>query len=103
RQPVHTCYVPADRVTGDVGAEWGAAALAALEEHAPRAGDFAALLGLPGELAEAVHAKVVAKLSREPVEDLRIDFEDGYGARANEAEDSDAVRCAELVAGWADP
>ena len=47
RQPVHTCYVPADRVTGDVAAEWGAAALAALDEHAPRPGDFAEVLGLP--------------------------------------------------------
>jgi citrate lyase beta subunit len=103
RQPVHTCYVPADRVTADVAAEWGAAALATLEEHAPRAAAFAGLLGLPGDLAEAVHAKVVAKLRREPVEDLRIDFEDGYGRRADEAEDADAVRCAGLVAGWATP
>ncbi len=103
RQPVHTCYVPADRVTGDVAAEWGAAALATLDEHAPRPGDFAGVLGLPGELAEAVHAKVVAKLRREPVEDLRIDFEDGYGLRTDEAEDADALRCAELAAGWPDP
>lgn len=103
RQPVHTCYVPADRVTGDVAGEWGTAALAALDEHARVPSAFAALLGLPGELAEAVHAKVVAKLRREPVEDLRIDFEDGYGVRADPAEDADAVRCADLVAGWADP
>ncbi|HEY7594009.1 MAG TPA: aldolase [Actinophytocola sp.] len=103
RQPVHTCYVPADRVTGDVAADWGAAALATLEEHAPSAGAFAGLLGLPDDLAEAVHAKVVAKLRREPVEDLRIDFEDGYGVRADSAEDDDAVRTANLVAGWTDP
>jgi citrate lyase beta subunit len=103
RQPVHTCYVPADRVTGDVAAEWGAAALATLDEHAPRPSDFAAVLGLPGDLAEAVHAKVVAKLRREPVEDLRIDFEDGYGLRTDEVEDADALRCAALVPDWAAP
>lgn len=103
RQPVHTCYVPADQVTDDVAAQWGAAALEALAEHAPNAGAFAGLLGLPHDLAEAVHAKVVAKLRREPVEDLRIDFEDGYGVRADAAEDADAVRTAELVAGWTDP
>ncbi len=103
RQPVHTCYVPADRVEGDVARAWGAAALAALDEHAPGAGAFAGLLGLPGDIAEAVHDKVVAKLRREPVEDLRIDFEDGYGRHSDEAEDADAVRCARLVAGWADP
>ncbi|HWM04930.1 MAG TPA: aldolase [Actinophytocola sp.] len=100
RQPVHTCYVPADRVVGDLAGEWGAAALAALDEHARGSSAFAGLLGLPGELAEMVHAKVVEKLRREPVEDLRIDFEDGYGLRAGPDEDADAVRCAELLAGW---
>jgi citrate lyase beta subunit len=101
RQPVHTCYVPADQVTGDVAASWGADALAALEENAPRPGVFAALFGLSGELAEVVHAKVSAKLADEPVEDLRIDFEDGYGV--HDDEDDDAVRCAELAAGWTSP
>ena len=103
RQPVHTCYVPADQVDGDVAGSWGAAALAALAEHAPGASAFAGLLGLPGDLAEPVHDKVVAKLRREPVEDLRIDFEDGYGLRPDADEDADAVRCAELVAGWTAP
>ncbi|MCT2584739.1 aldolase [Actinophytocola sp. S1-96] len=103
RQPVHTCYVPADRVTGDVAGEWGAAALAALDEHAPDAAAFADLLDLPGDLAETVRDKVTAKLRREPVEDLRIDFEDGYGERSDDEEDADAVRCAALVAGWSAP
>ncbi|MPZ80514.1 MAG: aldolase [Actinophytocola sp.] len=103
RQPVHTCYVPADQVTGDVAGEWGAAALAALAEHAPRPTVFTELFGLPAELAEVVYDKVVAKLRREPVEDLRIDFEDGYGSRPDADEDADAVRCAELVAGWTSP
>jgi len=103
RQPVHTCYVPADRVTGDVAAEWGATALSALEEHArgPRA--FAEVLGLPPDLAEPVHERVVAKLRREPVEDLRVDFEDGYGLRSEAVEDADAVRTAALVRGWTNP
>ncbi|GAB3469875.1 DUF6986 family protein [Actinophytocola sediminis] len=103
RQPVHTCYVPADRVVGDLAASWGAAALAALDEHAPSAAAFGTLFDLPAELAEAVHAKVVAKLRREPVEDLRVDFEDGYGWRPDADEDADAVRCAGLVAGWRSP
>jgi citrate lyase beta subunit len=103
RQPVHTCYVPADRVTGDIAAEWGETAREVFAEHAPRPAALAAILGLPGEFAEAVHDKVAAKLAREPVEDLRIDFEDGYGAPTDPAEDEDAVRCAELAAGWTDP
>jgi len=97
RQPVHTCYVPADAVTDDTPVQWGAAALAALEEHAPGPRAFAQTLGLPEELAEPVHEKVVAKLAREPVEDLRIDFEDGYGLRPDTVEDDDAVRCAGLA------
>jgi citrate lyase beta subunit len=88
--------VPADKVTDDLPAQWGAAAIEALEEHAPGPRAFAEVLGLPPELAEPVHEKVVAKLTGEPVEDLRIDFEDGYGLRADE--DDDAVRCAGLAA-----
>ena len=38
------------------------------------------------------------KLEREPVEDLRIDFEDGYGARPDAEEDGHAVDCAREVA-----
>jgi citrate lyase beta subunit len=93
RQPVHTCYVPADGVTDDLPIRWGAGALAALEEHAPGPLAFADALGLPAHLAEKVHEKVVAKLATEPVEDLRIDFEDGYGHQAEALEDEDAVRC----------
>jgi citrate lyase beta subunit len=98
RQPVHTCYVPADAVTSDLPVRWGAAALAALEEHAPGPLAFAEVLGLPAVLAEQVHQKVVAKLATEPVEDLRIDFEDGYGHQPGTVEDEDAVRCAGLAA-----
>jgi citrate lyase beta subunit len=103
RQPVHTCYVPADAVTGDVPVRWGAAALEALEEYAPGPRAFAEVLGLPPDLAEPVHEKVVAKLAREPVEDLRIDFEDGYGRRPDTVEDDDAVRCAGLVSAFTVP
>ncbi len=49
-------------------------------------------------LAEAVYARVVEKLEQEPVEDFRIDFEDGYGNRSDAEEDEHAVRAAEEVA-----
>jgi citrate lyase beta subunit len=100
RQPVHTCYVPADAVTGDVAAEWGAAARTALDEHVHGPWVLSEVLGLPSDLAETAYEKVLAKLDSEPVEDLRIDFEDGYGRRDDATEDADALRCAELVAGW---
>ncbi|MFG3196985.1 DUF6986 family protein [Streptomyces sp. NPDC048208] len=98
RQPVHTVYVPGDAFTSGTVREWGDRALAALDEHAPDAGSFAAVLGLPEELAEPVYARVRAKLEREPVEDLRVDFEDGYGHRPDAEEDEDAARAARLLA-----
>ncbi|MFD4573279.1 DUF6986 family protein [Streptomyces sp. NPDC058417] len=98
RQPVHTVYVPADAYTADTVRTWGDRALAALDEHAPDAAAFAAVLGLPDDLAEPVHTRVRAKLEREPVEDLRVDFEDGYGARPDAEEDETAARAARLVA-----
>jgi citrate lyase beta subunit len=90
RQPVHTVYVPADRFTADLPAEWGRAALALLDAHAPTAPDVAAATGLPSAVVADVHDRVRSKLVREPVEDLRIDFEDGYGLRSDEEEDRTA-------------
>ncbi|WP_146166821.1 DUF6986 family protein [Streptosporangium nondiastaticum] len=98
RQPVHTVYVPADVVAADTVRFWGDQALDALEEHAPDASSLAGVLGLSEELAVPVYERVRAKLLREPVEDLRIDFEDGYGPRSDEEEDAAAVRAAGLVA-----
>ncbi|WP_424891015.1 DUF6986 family protein [Streptomyces sp. XH2] len=98
RQPVHTVYVPADVFAADTVRFWGDQALDALDEHAPDASSFGAVLGLPEELAVPVYERVRAKLLREPVEDLRIDFEDGYGPRPDEEEDAAAVRAAGLVA-----
>ncbi|MEW2625177.1 aldolase/citrate lyase family protein [Streptomyces sp. NPDC048106] len=98
RQPVHTVYVPGDAFTAGTVRSWGDRALAALDEHAPDAASFAAVLGLADDLAEPVHARVRAKLEREPVEDLRVDFEDGYGPRPDAEEDETAARAARLVA-----
>ncbi|MEV6672569.1 aldolase/citrate lyase family protein [Streptomyces sp. NPDC051162] len=98
RQPVHTVYVPADVFAADTVRSWGAKALAALDAHAPDAAALAAVLGIPDGLAGPVYERVRAKLEREPVEDLRIDFEDGYGPRPDAEEDAAAARAARLVA-----
>ena len=53
-------------------------------------------------LACAVYERVRRKLEREPVEDFRIDFEDGFGARPDAEEDAVAKQAArELAAGFA--
>ncbi|MEV6738812.1 aldolase/citrate lyase family protein [Streptomyces sp. NPDC051104] len=98
RQPVHTVYVPGDVFAADTVRSWGDRALAALDEHAPDAALFASVLGLGDELAEPVHDRVRAKLEREPIEDLRVDFEDGYGPRPDAEEDQSAARAARLIA-----
>ncbi|HBH57676.1 MAG TPA: aldolase, partial [Arthrobacter bacterium] len=97
RQPIHTVYVPADRFTPQLTAEWGAQALATAEAHGGLA-RLGSLLGQDSDLASAVAERVAAKLASEPIEDLRLDFEDGYGDRGDEAEDADAVAAANAVA-----
>ncbi|MDR7251668.1 citrate lyase beta subunit [Nocardioides sp. BE266] len=86
RQPVHTVYVPADRFHEGLVEEYGTTALRATEEHE------ATLRGLLGD--DDLLARVQAKLAAEPVEDLRIDLEDGYGNRPDDEEDRDVVRAA---------
>ena len=49
-------------------------------------------------MARTVYARVVEKLKREPVEDFRIDFEDGYGNRPDAEEDGHAEQAAKEVA-----
>jgi citrate lyase beta subunit len=49
-------------------------------------------------LAHTIYKRVNEKLRREPVEDFRIDFEDGYGNRPDEEEDGDAASAAAEVA-----
>jgi citrate lyase beta subunit len=95
---VHTAYVPADRFEPGLPARWGTQALDALTESAPEPAGFAMAMGLPPGLAADVLPLVRAKLAAEPVEDLRLDFEDGYGDRGDEAEDADAASAAAALA-----
>ncbi len=48
----------------------------------------------PAWLAHTIHERVQEKLQREPVEDFRIDFEDGYGNRPDQEEDGHAESAA---------
>jgi citrate lyase beta subunit len=90
RQPVHTAYVPADRYAADVARTWGAEALAMLDEHADK---FAAVVG-----DADIIRRVKAKLGDEPVEDLRIDFEDGYVGHGADEEDEHVRTAAHALA-----
>ena len=101
RQPVHTVYVPADRVAaepdGRLAMSWGAAARSAIDAHAPNALALAGATGLTPDVVEAVWPRLLDKLATEPIEDLRVDLEDGYGTRPDDIEDRDAIASAQAL------
>ncbi len=55
-------------------------------------------------LAWTIHNRVIEKLKREPIEDFRIDFEDGYGIRSDAEEDAHAISASgELAKALSEP
>jgi citrate lyase beta subunit len=63
-------------------------------------GEQVRLENRPAWFAHAIYNRVSEKLRREPVEDFRIDFEDGYGNRPDDEEDGHAASAAlEVAAG----
>lgn len=111
RQPVHTVYGGAHLFKAGTASKMGNAALVQLNAFASDAGEFANALGLTGsppeeergesavnDFAQIIYDRVINKLKHEPVEDFRIDFEDGYGNRPDAEEDGHAVTAAREVA-----
>lgn len=115
RQPVHTVYVPADQAVRegvDLPVHWAKVATDTARsftgtDDTTRA--FAAVageLGIPPELVDDVVERVAEKFAREPIEDLRIDFEDGFTQRSvpiperDADEDARAFEAAGLLASW---
>jgi citrate lyase beta subunit len=100
RQPVHTVYGGAHLFKTETAATLGAMALKLLADYAPGPKELAACVGLAAgdRLERAVYDRVAAKLQREPVEDYRLDFEDGYGSRPDTEEDGHAISTAQAVA-----
>jgi hypothetical protein len=132
RQPVHTVYGGAHLFKEDTTRRLGELAIESMREYGAGAVAFARAVGfvdarlLEGEndadaraayqrdpgalrrerpalwLALTVYDRVLGKLAREPVEDFRIDFEDGFGVRSDEEEDEAALAAArELARGLA--
>jgi citrate lyase beta subunit len=81
RQPVHTVYVPAHGFTTDLAPTWGQQAIDVLDLHSGLLGEVF------GDRADDLLPRVRGKLAAEPIEDLRIDFEDGYGSHPDAEED----------------
>lgn len=98
-QPVHTLIEGAQHFTSDVSARRGALALRSLDDYAPDAATLGQALGISTHPAlETIYERARAKLEREPIEDYRIDFEDGFGVRSDADEDERASIVADAIA-----
>jgi citrate lyase beta subunit len=100
RQPVHTVYGGGHLFRSDSARKLGETALRSLEEYVPDPAALAEAFELKDEprLLKILYNRVTEKLKREPVEDFRLDFEDGYGNRLDAEEDGHAVAGAREVA-----
>jgi citrate lyase beta subunit len=98
RQPVHTVYGGAQLFASDSVPKLGTIALRAMDTYAPDAKSLGKALDISTHAAlTTVNDRVREKLKREPIEDFRIDFEDGYGNRPDAEEDGDAAKVAAAV------
>lgn len=98
RQPVHVVYGGADLFKSDTIKKLGRIALKTLDEYAENHSVFSNVLRMNKTYSETVYNRVLQKLKSEPVEDFRIDFEDGYGVRPDKEEDESAETAAKETA-----
>jgi citrate lyase beta subunit len=99
RQPVHTVYGGAQLFAADSVPKLGGVAVRAMNQYAPDAAALGRALGISSHPAlTTIDKRVRDKLAREPIEDFRIDFEDGYGNRPDAEEDHHAGVVAREVA-----
>lgn len=126
RQPLHTVYGGAHLFKANIAVRLGDLARKSMDDYAPNPWILARALKLkdweklpdnqkdadnlfncsieqveknePAWFAQTVYNRVVNKLKREPVEDFRIDFEDGFGVRSKKEEDDTAKQAAQETA-----
>jgi len=91
RQPVHTVYGGAQLFAADSVPKLGTIALRAMDHYAGSAAMLGDAVGMSAHvMLGTIAERVREKLAREPIEDFRIDFEDGYGNRSDSEEDHHA-------------
>jgi citrate lyase beta subunit len=127
RQPIHTVYGGAQLYRADTTQRLGELALRSMESYARDPLELAQGVGYTSQLPAranlarlgdayasdpasmrrddpqawlvfTVYERVRQKLLREAVEDFRIDFEDGFGARPDAEEDAVAIEAARQLA-----
>ncbi|MCS6900019.1 MAG: phosphoenolpyruvate kinase [Myxococcales bacterium] len=96
REPVHVVYGGGHLFRATTAGKLGKLAVQMVATYAPDESSFAEAMGLPE--GAGLRERVLRKLELEPVEDYRIDFEDGYGLRSDGEEDEHASAAAKEVA-----
>lgn len=96
RQPIHTVYGGAHLFSAEIAEKFRNQSLKSLNEYGPTPASFARAIAMGGnaDFHKKVYRRVLDKLKHEPIEDYRIDFEDGFGERPDDQEDFHAVRTA---------
>jgi citrate lyase beta subunit len=87
-QPIHTLYGGAHLFKSTTCSKLSLLAQRSFAESAPDSAELVEVFGIPEPLAATVHARVAEKLRVQAIDDFRIDFEDGFGARTEAEEDA---------------
>ena len=92
QQPVHVVYGGAHMFNALTVEKLGRLALSSFDEFITDVNRLTDVLGSewPALFAEDIYSRVRRKLTDLPIEDYRIDFEDGYGVRSDDEEDRHA-------------
>jgi hypothetical protein len=94
-QPVHTFIEGAQRFSFDVARRRAKDALHALDSFAPTGEVFGRAMGIADHpKLGTIMGRLREKLDREPIEDYRIDFEDGFGVKTDAEEDHEVASVA---------
>lgn len=97
-QPLHTVYGGAHLFSSDTPSKLSRLAQNAFETYLPDGEAVSSVFKISTRLAEKTHQKIFEKLKNSAVDDLRVDFEDGYGSRPEREEDGHAISAAAATA-----
>lgn len=105
RQPIQVLYGGAQLFHADYVQKLGKIAIQTFQQYIPNPTTLAKLLAPEKNVASSemgsyqyLYNLVTEKLQREPIEDYRIDFEDGYGTHPDNEEDQLAIFTAKELA-----
>lgn len=94
REPIHVLYGGAHLFSRESVAKLSSIAVRSFEQNLEQPNALTEIFGIDVAVADDVYQRVAQKLATEAIEDLRIDFEDGYGIRPDDEEDAHASNAA---------